>query len=87
MSEKYKDIERRARALLEGAATKQQIEQVRVQMLGRKGEIAQLFKCLPDLPADERPRAGRAANELKELLSRLINQASSRLPEREIETE
>jgi phenylalanyl-tRNA synthetase alpha chain len=41
------------------------IEQLRVEVLGRKGQITLLLRGLKDLPAEERPRAGQQLNQLR----------------------
>ncbi len=41
-------------------------EELRIQLVGRKGEVAQLFKLLGKLPPQDRPIAGQLLNELKE---------------------
>ena len=51
------------------------LEQARVRYLGRKGELAALFKGLVTLPDDERRRVGRVLNEAKEELERLLGGA------------
>jgi phenylalanyl-tRNA synthetase alpha chain len=50
---------------LEGAATSQDLEQVRVRYLGKRGLLTQLLRSIPTLPAAERPVVGREANEAK----------------------
>jgi phenylalanyl-tRNA synthetase alpha chain len=50
---------------LERAATSQDLEQVRVKYLGKKGVVTQLLRSMPDLPPAERPLVGREANEAK----------------------
>ncbi|HBR10415.1 phenylalanine--tRNA ligase subunit alpha [Candidatus Bipolaricaulota bacterium] len=40
-------------------------EELRVHLLGRKGEVTQLFKLLGKLPPQDRPIAGQLLNELK----------------------
>lgn len=61
-----------ARAALEVAADVQTLEQVRVQYLGKKGELTQLLKNLGGLSAEERPKAGAAINDAKVALQDLI---------------
>jgi phenylalanyl-tRNA synthetase alpha chain len=58
-------ITRGAAEELERAATSQDVEQVRVRYLGKKGLLTQLLRSLPTLPAAERPVVGREANEAK----------------------
>ena len=49
------------------------LDQVRVQYLGKKGELTQLLKGLGKLSAEERPKAGALINEAKQELQQLIN--------------
>lgn len=49
------------------------LDQVRVQYLGKKGELTQLLKGLGKLSAEERPKAGAAINEAKAELQTQIN--------------
>lgn len=50
------------------------LELLRVRFLGRKGELAQLFKQMGRIPADERPLAGQLLNEAKDRLERLFTE-------------
>ncbi|MBI3773529.1 MAG: phenylalanine--tRNA ligase subunit alpha [Gammaproteobacteria bacterium] len=50
------------------------LDQIRVQFLGKKGELTQYLKQLGDLPANERPKIGQAVNEAKEALQAQLNQ-------------
>ena len=45
------------------------LEAWRIQYLGRKGAVLELLRGIPDLPADERPAFGQAANVLKQELT------------------
>ena len=58
----------RARAAVHDSADLQALDEVRVQFLGRKGELTQRLKQLGSLPADERPAAGQAINRAKQAL-------------------
>src|SRR5918994_4535422 len=55
-------------ARIEKADTEAEIEQIRVQALGRKGKLTLLLRGLKDFPLDERPRAGEQLNLLRQLL-------------------
>jgi phenylalanyl-tRNA synthetase alpha chain len=50
---------------IEAAADLQQLDQVRVHYLGRKGLMTAQLKALGQLPADERAAAGQAVNKAK----------------------
>jgi phenylalanyl-tRNA synthetase alpha chain len=51
---------------MERARTSQDLEQIRVKYLGKKGLLTQFLRSMPSLPAAERPVVGRDANQAKE---------------------
>ncbi|MDR1945799.1 MAG: phenylalanine--tRNA ligase subunit alpha [Desulfovibrio sp.] len=59
-------------AELAGVASAAEAESLRNVRLGRKGDLAALMNRLPELPAEERPAFGKAANAVKERLNRLL---------------
>jgi len=79
MSDDRGQILREANELLAQANTREELERIRVRLLGRKGRLSQLFKAIAALPAEQRPAAGRDANELKSRLTSMLAEASSRL--------
>ncbi|GHV52816.1 phenylalanine--tRNA ligase alpha subunit [Deltaproteobacteria bacterium] len=54
------------------ASTTAEMEELRVDFLGRKGKLAQIMSRLPESAPEERPVLGRAANEAKERLNSLF---------------
>jgi phenylalanyl-tRNA synthetase alpha chain len=58
---------------LDQASSLQEVEDARVDFLGRKGRLAGIMSELPGLPAEDRPAIGRLANEVKEDLNRLLD--------------
>ena len=50
------------------ADTLEQLEQLRVNYLGKKGELSQVLRGMGKLAAEDRPRIGAIANEVKEAL-------------------
>jgi phenylalanyl-tRNA synthetase alpha chain len=66
MSEpRVRTIVKDAREEIERAATRRDVEEVRVKYLGKRGILTQLLRALPGLPPAERPIVGREANEAK----------------------
>ncbi len=55
------------------------LEQIKVQYLGKKGELTQLLKGLGQLPKEERPKTGQAINAAKEAIQTLIKERSNSL--------
>jgi phenylalanyl-tRNA synthetase alpha chain len=66
---------------LQNASTVDQIEQVRVDILGKKGALTELLKGLGKLSAGERPSAGQAINAAKRNLIRLLDEKREQLAE------
>lgn len=54
------------------AQTPEDLEQVRIKYLGRKGLLPEIMKGLKDADASERPAMGRYANEFKQELTALL---------------
>jgi phenylalanyl-tRNA synthetase alpha chain len=50
---------------IQQSASEAEIEQLRVEVLGRKGRLTLLLRGLKDLPAEERPRTGEQLNQLR----------------------
>lgn len=59
-------LTRAALAAVENAADLRALDEVRVQYLGKKGEISQLMKGLGQLSAEERPVFGARVNEARD---------------------
>ena len=55
------------------------LEEVRVRYLGRKGLFTSLLRKLGQVSAEDRPRLGKLANEIKEELEQKFNARKSEL--------
>ena len=54
-----------------------QLDELRVKYLGRKGIMTELLKSLPQLPPEERPKAGQQINLLKNKIDQLIKEKAT----------
>jgi phenylalanyl-tRNA synthetase alpha chain len=54
-----------------------ELEQFRIQFVGRKGRLAALFDLLKDVPAEQRREVGQALNGLKNLAEAKFEEAQS----------
>lgn len=59
----------------------QELERLRIEVLGRKGEIARLFKQLGGSSAEERPALGKLLNEARSRLENAFQEAKSQTTE------
>ena len=61
------------------------IEKIRIQYLGKKGELTAILRSMGSLPEEERPEAGKLANEVRALIEEAIQSAKEAVHERESE--
>ncbi|TKB52782.1 phenylalanine--tRNA ligase subunit alpha [Ferrimonas aestuarii] len=60
-------------AAVDAASDLKALDDIRVQFLGKKGEITALMKSLGSLPPEEKPKAGQAINEGKQQVQRALH--------------
>lgn len=77
-------LRKEAKAALKAAATKEDLEAVRVEYLGRKGKITAMMRGLKDVSAEERPVIGALANEIQEALSAELDSKLEALQKEEL---
>ena len=63
--EDLKAIDEGAAADIAGAATLDELEKIRVAVAGKKGSLTQVLRSMGGLPPEERPAAGKLANEVR----------------------
>ena len=71
---RMREIGEAGRARIEEAADAQALENLRVACLGKKSELTALMGRMAALSQEERPMAGKVANEVKTLLSEALTQ-------------
>lgn len=67
------EILTQAKAALEAASTPAELDEVRVNYMGKKGVLTEQLKQLGKLSAEERPAAGQLINQAKQELQQLLN--------------
>ena len=65
MKQQLEEIRRRGLTALEAAATPAALEEQRVRLLGKKGELTAVLKQMGKLSAEERPIMGQLANSVR----------------------
>lgn len=61
------------------------IENIRVKYLGKKGNLTLLLKDMGKLSKEERPIIGKLANEIRESIEKAIESGKERIKEKELE--
>ena len=79
MIEELLKIKNDGLSLILSCDNENQLEEIRIQFLGRSGKLTNLLKQLPKIPLEERGDAGRFANEAKQILENAILDKKSHL--------
>lgn len=74
MKEKIEALARQFQQELEGAATSDAVEKLRVAYLGRKGSVTQLLKGLKEVEAQQKKELGQHINQLKKTVEDKLSQ-------------
>jgi phenylalanyl-tRNA synthetase alpha chain len=72
-------IHKQALKELEAAKSSQDIQEISVHYLGRKGILTQFLRNIAELPAEQRPTAGKKANQIKSILDKTFKQAAEKM--------
>ena len=72
-------LKEEALAAIAAATTEAALELVRIDHLGRKGRLNTLLESVKELPKDERPAAGKAANDAKRAIEAALTARAEEL--------
>ena len=72
MKENLMNIKERAISELEKVVKLEELEQIRVNFLGKKGELTQVLRGMGSLSKEERPIVGQVANEVRKEIEETI---------------
>ncbi|MGK7947257.1 MAG: phenylalanine--tRNA ligase subunit alpha [Xenococcaceae cyanobacterium] len=67
--------------------TLEELEQLRINYLGKKGQLSQILRGMGKLTPEERPRVGSLANEVKEALQSSLESQKQKLQQAAIEAQ
>jgi len=79
MKEKLQDIMQLAAEKLQVVDSIKALEELRVTLLGKKGELTQILKGMGALSAEERPVVGQLANDAREFIEAKLEEAKTAL--------
>lgn len=85
MQEKLNKIKEAAEQKLQEVSTKVDLDKIRVEYLGKKGELTQVLKSLGGLLPEERKAVGSLANEIRQNLEMVIEAKHHEMENKEIE--
>lgn len=88
---KLKEIRDKVTEAVKNAGTLEIINDLRVKVIGKKGELTEIMKSMKDIPKGEKPKFGQLVNELRneveELLSSTTNRIKREIRQKQLEEE
>jgi phenylalanyl-tRNA synthetase alpha chain len=83
MREQLNNIKAQAEEALSSVSSIQELENVRVKYLGKKGELTAVLRGMGALSAEERPVIGQLANEVRQFIEDILTKKMKELAEAE----
>ena len=87
MKQKLEEIRARAEAELQKIDSLADLEALRVQVLGKKGELTAILKSMGSLSAEERPKMVQLANEVRQSIEAMLTEKTKQLKEEQMRRE
>ncbi len=85
MKDKLLEIQKKALEQIENAKELNALNDVRVSILGKKGEMTNILKSMKDVSPEDRPKVGQMVNETREIIEAKLQEAKEALEAKELE--
>ncbi len=85
MKELLKELRERSLGAIDSAESADALEALRIQYLGKKGELTAVLKQMGRLSAEERPAMGQLANDVRAALEAKLDERKRQLGEKAME--
>ena len=85
MKEEIENLKQKALSQIEEASTAQALNDVRIQYLGKKGELTAILRGMGALSAEERPIIGGLVNVVKEELETKMKEKEAKFAQEELD--
>lgn len=79
MKAKLEEIREKALSQMTGCDTADRLNEIRVAILGKKGELTNLLKGMKDVLPEDRPKIGQMVNETRAEIEKVLEQQKSRI--------
>lgn len=87
MKEKLQAIQEKVMAEVQNVADLKKLDEIRVAILGKKGDLTAVLRGMKDLTEEERPHVGKLANEVREKIEAVLEQAKETLSQKARESQ
>jgi len=85
MKEKLEQISKETIAKIEELGSMQELQDLRVKVLGKKGELTEILRGMKDLSPEERPVVGAIVNVVRDEIEAALEKAEEVLAKKELE--
>ncbi len=83
MKEKLKELQELAIKQIENSIKSNELEEIRVKFLGKKGELTTILRGMGGLSPEERPLVGKLVNEAKAKVEEKLESAIKKIKDKE----
>ena len=87
MKEKLEAIKSAALAKMQEAGTLDALNEIRVEFLGKKGELTSVLKSMKDVAPEDRPKVGQLVNEAREAIEGKLEEIKKMLAAKQREAQ
>ncbi|WP_251209224.1 phenylalanine--tRNA ligase subunit alpha [Acetatifactor aquisgranensis] len=79
MKEKLEQIRERALSQIKNCDSADKLNELKVSILGKKGELTDLLKAMRDVAPEERPKVGQMVNEARAEIEKVLEESRARI--------
>ena len=79
MNEKLEQIRKEAIKQIESSDALEKLNEIRVNFLGKKGELTAVLKSMKDVAPEDRPKVGQLVNETRAEIERVLEEAIKKM--------
>ncbi len=79
MKERLEAIKEKALAQIQAADTLEKLNEVRVNVLGKKGELTEVLKGMKDVAPEDRPKVGQMVNDTRAVIESSLEEVTKKL--------
>ena len=86
MREKLEQIAEKSKERIEQIKNSQELNNLKISVLGKKGELTEILRGMKDIAAEERPVVGSLVNKVRDEIETLISEKEQEFKEKELES-
>nr|WP_330388195.1 phenylalanine--tRNA ligase subunit alpha [Butyrivibrio sp. INlla18] len=79
ISEQLDKIREEALKQIESSDGLEKLNEIRVNVLGKKGELTSILKSMKDVAPEDRPKVGQLVNETREAIEKVLEETKSKM--------